>query len=200
MQMFGLITLIWSKPALFELWWELSFHKNILVCAIAMHISISAYGVLWRIEDTPRWRVYWFDSGDLWWWWIRWWWCDHSLNNRDENEEPIEVFYEWYFMINAMIPANRSKKELPRWTGDFSNTNTNTNTNTNINTKGKNPTSLEQESFPPECCSLEAVDIPSNTLSLGCNTWILDSRIRNYRKERSEIPTRNRAKTETTKS
>ena len=38
----------------------------------------------------------------------------HSLNNRDENEEPIEVFYEWYFMINAMIPANRSKKELPR--------------------------------------------------------------------------------------
>ena len=54
------------------------------------------------------------------------------------------------------------------------------------NMKGKNPTSLEQESFPPECCSLEAVDIPSNTLSLGCNTWILDSRIRNYRKERSE--------------
>ena len=32
----------------------------------------------------------------------------HSLNNRDENEEPIEVYYEWYFMIND-ITANRSR-------------------------------------------------------------------------------------------
>ena len=40
----------------------------------------------------------------------------HSLNNRDENEEPIEVYYEWYFMIND-ITANRSrykKNYLPK--------------------------------------------------------------------------------------
>ena len=36
----------------------------------------------------------------------------------------------------------------------------------------KQNTWLEQESFRPECCSRAAVDKPSNTLSLGCNTWI----------------------------
>ena len=32
---------------------------------------------------------------------------------------------------------------------------------------------LERESFRRECCSREAVDIPSSTLSLGCNTWTM---------------------------
>ena len=37
--------------------------------------------------------------------------------------------------------------------------------------KYEEATWLGRESFRPECCSRAAVDKPSNTLSLGCNTW-----------------------------